>query len=605
MDIKNKSLEELNELCDNLRKRIIEVVSKNGGHLSSNLGAVELIVAMHYVFDVEKDPFIFDVSHQSYTHKLLTNRWDEFDSLRKFGGISGYTKPKESQSDYFVAGHSSTSISLVVGAAKAIKLKKEDRIPVALIGDGAMSAGMAYEALNELGDTKLPCVIILNDNEMSISKPIGALSKYLSQKMAEPLYQNVRNSLRNFIVNNLPNSASYLAKKFEESFKLITPGLLFEELGLKYIGPVYGHNLKDIITALKVAKSLKRPVILHAQTLKGKGYEPAQNSESWHGVCAFDIQTGEFLKSNSIKSATQIFSEKLFEMAQKNEKIVGVTAAMPSGTGLAKLIKAYPDRFWDVAIAEQHAITSMAALSKEGFRPYIAIYSTFMQRAYDQVIQDLAILNLNVVLCMDRSGIVGEDGETHQGVFDISFLNAIPNLSLISPRSEENFKEILEYSQTHQGVLAIRYPRGSFRFEEENPKKIEFAKSQFLIDNKSKISFIAYGNGVGKAYNVSKKFDKKVNLIDLVFVKPLDAEFLKKLSKTSKIWYIFSDCVKKGGIGEILAGFLQENEIYDVKIKSFEFEDKFITHGKTNEVEEFLGVDENSILKYLLNDNKY
>lgn len=605
MDIKNKSIEELNEICENIRKRIIEVVSKNGGHLSSNLGSVELIVAMHYVFDAKTDPFIFDVSHQSYAHKLLTNRWDDFATLRQFGGISGYTKPKESECDYFIAGHSSTSISLAVGVAKAIKLKNQNRTPIALIGDGAMSAGMAYEALNELGDIKLPCVVILNDNKMSISKPIGALSKYLSQKMAEPLYQNIRNSLKNFITNNLPNSASYLAKKFEESFKLITPGLLFEELGLNYIGPLDGHNLKDIINALKAAKSMKKPVIIHAQTIKGKGYPIAQNSENWHGVGAFDIKSGEFLKQNKTKTATKIFSEKLFEMAQKNPKIVGVTAAMPSGTGLDKLIKAFPDRFWDVAIAEQHAVTSMAALAKEGFLPYIAIYSTFMQRAYDQVIHDLAILNLNATICMDRAGIVGEDGETHQGSFDIGFLNTIPNLTLISPRSEENFKEILEYSQTHKGVLAIRYPRGEFKFKEKSPQKIKFGKAEILIDNKSEISFLAYGNSVGKAYNISQKLDKKVNLIDLIFAKPLDYELLKNLSKTSKIWYIFSDSSKNGGLGEIISLFLQENKIYDVKIKSFEFDDIFIPHGKTQEVEEFLKLDEKSILKFLSIDNKY
>ncbi|MSN95664.1 1-deoxy-D-xylulose-5-phosphate synthase [Campylobacter sp. FMV-PI01] len=611
MDIKNKSIDELKILSKNIRDRILRVVSKNGGHLSSNLGCVELTLAMHYVFDVKKDPFIFDVSHQSYTHKLLTNRWAEFESLRQFGGISGYTKPNESEFDYFVAGHSSTSISLAVGAAKAINLKNEDRIPVALIGDGAMSAGMAYEALNELGDIKLPCVIILNDNEMSISRPIGAFSKYLSQKMAEPLYMNVRNYIKDFLAKNMPKGASYMAKRFEESFKLITPGLFFEELGLKYIGPIDGHNIKDLIHAFTIAKNLKKPVVIHTQTTKGKGYELAEGcKENWHGVSPFNPEDGKAVKKSSgKKTATQIYSQTLLELAKKYENIVGVTAAMPTGTGLDKLIDTFPNRFWDVAIAEQHAVTSMAAMAKEGFKPYITIYSTFLQRAYDQVIHDASIMNLDVVFAMDRAGIVGEDGETHQGVFDISYLNAIPNISMIAPRDEKSFKAILEYSYTHKGPLAIRYPRGNFILGDEfECEKIKPHKSQMLIDNNSDISFLGYGNGVGKAYKVLENLKEnssnlKPNLVDLVFAKPLDKEFLLNLSKRSKIWYIFSDSAKMGGIGSILALFLQENQIYDVKIKSFEFEDKFITHGNTDLIEKSLGIDTVNLTKIAIFEN--
>ena len=355
MKIKDKSIEELNSACKEIREKILETVSKNGGHLSSNIGAVELTVAMHYVFDVKNDPFIFDVSHQCYTHKLLTGRWEEFDTLRQFNGISGYTKPKESEFDYFVAGHSSTSISLALGAAKAIKLKNEKRIPVALIGDGSMSAGMVYEALNELGDRKYPVVIILNDNEMSIAKPIGAVSKILSQAMAGELYQKIKGKVEGFL-SYLPDSASYLAKKFEESLRLITPGILFEELGLEYIGPIDGHDIESLIETLTIAKNMNKPVIVHAQTLKGKGYEKAEGRyEQWHGVGPFDLQSGKSLPSSSNKSATQLFSEALFELAKKHNNVVGVTAAMPSGTGMDLLIKEFPHRFWDVAIAEQHA----------------------------------------------------------------------------------------------------------------------------------------------------------------------------------------------------------------------------------------------------------
>ena len=604
MDIKNKSLDELKLLCEDIRKRILDVVSHNGGHLSSNIGAVELIVAMHYVFDAKKDPFIFDVSHQSYTHKLLTKRWDKFSTIRQFGGLSGYTKPSESEFDYFVAGHSSTSISLLVGAAKAIKLKNEDRFPVALIGDGAMSAGMVYEALNELGDRKYPCVIILNDNEMSISKPIGALSKYLSQKMAEPLYMNFRNFIKDFVSKNLPESASYLAKRFEESLKLITPGLLFEELGLKYIGPVDGHNLETLIKTLKTAKKLNKPVVVHAQTLKGKGYNYAEGFDAkWHGVSPFDLKSGKSFKKTGKKSATAIYSLNLLNLAKKHDNIVGVAAAMPTGTGMDALIEAFPERFWDVAIAEQHAVTSMAAMAKEGFKPYITIYSTFMQRAYDQVIHDCAIMNLNVVIAMDRAGIVGEDGETHQGAFDISFLNAVPNITMISPRDEASFKEILDYSYEHKGVLAIRYPRGSFILDNEfKPCEIKLGKGEILIDKKANISFLGYGNAVGKAYKVLKSLDDDINLIDLIFAKPIDEELLLSLANYSKVWYIFSDSVKKGGLLEIISAFLQEKEIFDVRVKSFEYDDVFITHGNTNLVEDSLGISVDKIKNFIQKD---
>lgn len=591
MDIKSLKPSELDTLATNIRERILSVVSTNGGHLSSNLGVVELSIAMHYVFNPPKDPFIFDVSHQSYTHKLLSGRWDEFDSLRQFGGISGYTKPNESEYDYFIAGHSSTSISLAVGAAKAIKLKNEDRLPVALIGDGALSAGMAYEALNELGDLKYPCVIILNDNEMSISKPIGAMSKYLSQMMAGPFYQKFKSKI-NQLLELMPDSAAYMAKRLEEGIRLITPGMFFEELGLEYIGPVDGHNIKDLISALSVAKNMKKPVIVHAQTIKGKGYEIAEGpKEKWHGVSPFNPQNGLALKKPTQKSATQIFSDLLLELASTYDNIVGVTAAMPSGTGLGALIERFPNRFWDTAIAEQHAVTSMAAMAKEGFKPYIAIYSTFMQRAYDQVIHDCAILNLPVVLCMDRAGIVGEDGETHQGAFDISFLNAVPNFSLVAPRDEAMFRQIMEFSYKFNSPLAIRYPRGNFGLcDEFEPIKIELGKAQILSQNIGDIAFIGYGNGVAKACKVAKILDINPTIIDLIFIKPLDKELLLNLAKKHKRWYVFSDSVKRGGVGEILSGFLQENSINHINITSFEYEDKFIPHGATNLVEDSLNI---------------
>lgn len=600
-NLKDLDVNELQELAELLRQKIISVVSKNGGHLSSNLGTIELSIAMHYVFDYKKDPFIFDVSHQAYAHKILSGRWDKFHSIRTFKGLSGYTK--ESEGDYFIAGHSSTSISLLVGACKAIKLKNEDRQPIALIGDGAMSAGMVYEALNELGDKKYPCVIILNDNEMSISKPIGAISNYLSQAMSSEFYQKFKKRVERML-DFFPQSATYMAKRFEESFKLITPGLLFEELGLEYIGPLNGHDIKELISTLKKAKAMKKPCIIHVQTIKGKGYEPAEGKHaSWHGVGAFDINTGKAIKNSSKKSATELFSNYLLELASIDEKIVGVTAAMPSGTGLDKLIEKYPERFWDVAIAEQHAVTSMAAMAKEGFKPFVAIYSTFLQRAYDQIIHDCAIMNLNVVFAIDRAGIVGEDGETHQGAFDISFLSAIPNITLAAPRDEKMLKNIMSYSLTHKGVFAFRYPRGSFLLNDEfKAGEVKFARAELLEHSNSKIAFLAYGQGVGKAKKVQDELsgeEKFANLVDLIFAKPLDEDFLKNLAQRTKLWFVFSDSAKIGGIGSLLANFLQKYDL-DIKLVSFEYEDSFIAHGSLADVEKDLELDTLSLGKKIM-----
>lgn len=598
LNIKNMQIKELENLANNLREVIIDTVSKNGGHLSSNLGVVELSIGMHYVFDVKKDPFIFDVSHQSYPHKLLSGKINNFHTLRQFNGLSGYTKPDEG--DYFVAGHSSTSISLAVGACKAIRLKKEDRLPVVLIGDGALSAGIAYEALNELGDREYPCVIILNDNEMSISRPIGAISKYLSQAMATQFYQKFKKRIEN-LLEYFPQGASYMAKRFEEGLRLITPGLLFEELGLEYIGPIDGHNLNEVINALNQAKAMNKPCVVHAQTIKGKGYALAEGKNAkWHGVGAFDRSSGESLKANvSKKSATEIFSNTLLNLAQKHENIVGVTAAMPSGTGIDKLMEKHPERFWDVAIAEQHAVTSMAAMAKEGFKPFIAIYSTFMQRAYDQVIHDCAIMNLNVVIAMDRAGIVGEDGETHQGVFDVSFLSAIPNVTLAAPRDEAMMEKIMEYAYFHQGVFAFRYPRGNFLLDDDfKPCEIKLAKAQILSKTQSDKVFLGFGQGVAKAKLVLDKLGLDyASLIDLIFVKPLDEELLKELAKDTKTWFVFSDSAKIGGVGSLIANFLQKEKLCHIKLVSFEFEDQFITHGKTNEVEKILELDVDSLCK--------
>jgi 1-deoxy-D-xylulose-5-phosphate synthase len=600
MNIKNHSIEELNTLAQDIREKILDTVSKNGGHLSSTMGATDLIVAMHRVFDVEKDPFIFDVSHQAYAHKLLTGRWDTFETLRQFDGLCGYTKPSESKYDYFVAGHSSTSISLAVGSAKAIALKGEDRVPVAFIGDGSMSAGMVYEALNELGDRKYPVVIILNDNEMSIAKPIGAISKLLSQTMAGSFYQKFKGKVEG-VLEHLPESAHYLAKRFEESFKLITPGILFEELGIDYIGPVDGHNIESLIETMEVAKAMGKPVIIHAQTTKGKGYEVAEGTkEHWHGVSPFDLSTGKSPKKAGAKSATAIFSDTLVALADADDKVVGVTAAMPTGTGMSAVMEKYPERFWDVAIAEQHAVTSMGALAKEGFKPFCTIYSTFLQRGFDQVVHDICLMDLGVAFALDRAGIVGEDGETHQGAFDISFLRGIPNMTLLAPYNNTTMKLSMAFAKDYDHPCAFRYPRGAFIAEDRESPKYELGKSHLLQEGEE-ILFIGYGNGVGRAEETAKLLEQKVAILDLRFVKPLDKEMLSSLSKKYKKWFLFSDSAKMGGVGSAILEFLSEAKIHDIDLTSFEYEDAFITHGNTKLVEEDLGILPEQLVKKIEN----
>ena len=586
---------QLKELATCIRHRILEVVSSNGGHLSSTLGAVDLIIGMHLVFDANTNPFIFDVSHQAYAHKLLTGRWNDFSSLRQFGGLSGFCNPKESPSDYFIAGHSSTSISLAVGAAKALALKGSASMPVVMIGDGSMSAGLVYEALNELGDKKYPMVIILNDNKMSISKPIGAISNYLSQILTTSIYQKIRDTIKK-VLTKMPDSATYLAKRFEESLKLITPGILFEELGLDYVGPIDGHNIELIIATLQRAKEMRKPVIIHAQTLKGKGYEIAEGRfEHWHGVGPFDVSTGSSLKSSAPQSPTAVFSESL-ESYLTDEKVVGVTAAMPSGTGLDKLIEKYPQRFWDVAICEAHAVTSMAAIAKEGFKPFVAIYSTFLQRAYDQIIHDVGILGLPVRFCIDRAGIVGEDGETHQGLFDIAYLRSIPHMVLFAPRDNASLQQAVAFAYRYNdSPCAFRYPRGSFTLEEGVFVSNEFVLGQAeMLKRGKKILLVGYGNGVGRAYKVYQALiteGYEPSLLDLRFVKPLDKHMLNEVFKTHTHICVFSDSYYMGGVASALLEFMAEENIKDVQLKSFEIKDRFVPHGNTALIEQSLGLD--------------
>jgi 1-deoxy-D-xylulose-5-phosphate synthase len=424
---------------------------------------------------------------------------------------------------------------------------------------------------------------------MSIAKPIGAISKLLSQTMAGSFYQKFKGKVEK-VLDHFPEGTSYMAKRFEESFKLITPGILFEEMGIEYIGPVDGHDIESLIETMEVAKNLGKPVIIHAQTTKGKGYELAEGTkEHWHGVSAFDLKTGEIPKKNGAKAATAIFSETLVKLAESDKKVVGVTAAMPSGTGMSEVIEKYPERFWDVAIAEQHAVTSMGPLAKEGFKPFCTIYSTFLQRGYDQVIHDIALMDLGVVFAIDRAGIVGEDGETHQGAFDISFLRAIPNMTLLAPYNETTMKHAMHFAKEYEHPCAFRYPRGAFISEDCESPEYELGKS-VLIQEGEEILFVGYGNGVGRAEQTARLLDKKIAILDLRFVKPLDEEMLVKLSRDYKKWFVFSDSAAQGGVGSAILELLSQKKIKDISLTTFEYDDTFITHGNTKLVEESLGL---------------
>lgn len=593
----------LNERAAQIRERILDVVSKNGGHLTSSLGAVELILAMHEVFDVNSDPFIFDVSHQAYAHKLITGRWDSFDSLRKLNGICGFIKPSESKFDYFAAGHSSTSISAAIGAAKAIRLKNENRTPIVMIGDGSMTAGIIFEALNELGHTKERIIIILNDNEMSIAKPIGALSRYLSRALAGKNYKLFKKQVERAL-KKTPSWFDYIMRRIERGFMLFTPGIIFEELGIDYIGPINGHNFETLLDVFESAKAINGPVIIHAQTTKGKGYAPAEGRhEHWHGVGPFDVALGTQKKSSTV-SPTAIFANTLANLARKDDKICGVTAAMPSGTGLDKLMAEFPERFWDVAICEQHAVTSMAAMAKEGFKPFIAIYSTFLQRAYDQIIHDVALQNLPVKFAIDRAGIVGEDGETHQGLLDIAYLRSAKNIILFAPRDNVTLEACVQYAANLNIPCAFRYPRGTF-IETKNKytsSGFENQKLDLLIDAQDKSPlFMGYGNGTARALAVAEILqdkNKNVAVVDIKFLNPLDIDSLMALAVRFDHWYIFSDSIKSGGVASALFEALTP---LNIQIESFELDTPFIEHGNTQAVEEKLGITPVQIAKKFVN----
>ncbi len=606
-DLKKLSLKELNSLADEIRELIIKTVSKTGGHLASSLGAVELTLALHYVFDTPKDKLVWDVGHQTYAHKIITGRRDRFHTLRQFKGLSGFPKREESVYDTFNVGHAGTSISAALGMAIGRDLAKTSEKVVAIIGDGSLSSGIAYEGLDNAGYLDTDLIVVVNDNNMSISPSLGSLSAYLSKKMSGPIYNKLRDEIEKLIKNlPLPEQPTLkIARKIEESIKFFSPGLLFEELGFKYFGPLNGHKLQDLIDVFKNVKNLKGPIVVHVVTTKGKGYRPAEENPSlFHGIGRFDIETGKPIKTSTKPSCSSIFGNKVVELMEKDEKIVAITAAMLIGTGLQKAKDRFPDRVFDVGIAEQHAVTMAGGLAIKGFKPIVAIYSTFLQRAYDQIIHDIALQNLPVIFAIDRAGIVGDDGETHQGIFDISYLKPIPNLVITAPKDAKELEKLLEFAvQYGEHPIAIRYPRGACPdLDEFAPAKIEVGKWQQLKgSNDDSVALLAVGNTVSLALDVSKILEEqgvKATVFNCLFIKPMDEEILNSLSKY-RIVATLEENVKLGGFGESVARYMFEKNI-DTKIEIFALPDKFIEHGSQEILREKYGLSSEVISQKLL-----
>ena len=590
-DLKQLTIEELPKLADEIREFMIKSISKTGGHLAPNLGAVEITLALHYVLNSPKDRIVWDVGHQSYIHKILTGRKDRFHTLRQYKGISGFPKIEESEHDAFGVGHASTSLSAALGIAKARDINKQDFEVAAVIGDGALTGGVALEGLNQIGYLQPNMILILNDNKMSISLNVGALSNYTHRISKTQTYQRVKADIKTLMQNGNKPVVERLKKNLKE---IGSPGLLFEKLGINYIGPVDGHNVKDMINAIKEAKLIKGPTLIHAITVKGKGYEHAENNATrFHGLGQFNIDNGENIKCANNITYTEAFGNTLVKLAEDNKKIIGITAAMPDGTGIIKFAQRFPDRFFDVGIAEQHAVTFAAGLALHGLKPVTAIYSTFLQRAYDQIIHDVCLQNLDVTFVLDRAGVVGDDGPTHHGTFDLSFLRHIPNMIIMSPKDENELQHMLKTAIEHKGPAALRYPRGcGLGVKLEEPKLLEIGKCEILKEGKD-ITLVAIGNMVEPAVEAGKQLDATV--INARFAKPIDPEIINQIKKTGKAIIIEENTIK-GGFGSAILEMLNEENIKaDVKILGIP--DKFIEHGSQAKLRELCGLTKENILK--------
>mgnify|MGYP004519365619 FL=1 len=600
-DVKKLSKQEKIELAEEIRKYILEVVSENGGHLASNLGVVELTIALHSVFDMSKDKIIWDVGHQSYVHKILTGRKEQLKTLRKLDGIAGFPKTNECEADCFNTGHSSTSISAALGMARARDLKKENNSVIAVIGDGALTGGMAFEALNDAGCNKTKLTVILNDNEMSISKNTGGLSMMLSKIRTRKSYTKPNISAKKVILK-IPvvgKPVVRIVQKFKGSIKqLVIPKMFLEDIGFRYLGPVDGHNEAELERMLNITKQLDGPVLLHIITKKGKGYKIAEeNPDKFHATGPFEIETGKSKKEKS-KDYSKVLGDKLVELAQNDDKIVAITAAMKDGTGLTEFANKFPDRFFDVGIAEQHALCMAAGMAKEGMKPVVPIYSSFYQRGYDQVIHDIAIQKLPVVMCVDRAGIVGADGETHQGLLDMAFFRIVPNLTIMAPKDFVEFEKMIEFATKLEKPVVIRYPRGGedkYKFNKE--EKIELGKAETLTYGKN-ATIIAIGKTVSKAVKIAEKLEK-VEVINARFLKPLDVEKIKESIAKTKNVIVIEDGTSVGGLTTAIKELIVDENLKNIKFKSFAYPDKFIEHGSVEELEKRYNVDENAIKRYL------
>ncbi len=603
-DLKNLKYTELNTLAEEIRELIICTVSKTGGHLAPSLGVVELTLALHYYFDSPQDKIIWDVGHQTYTHKIITGRRDSFHTLRQAGGISGFPKRAESHHDIFDTGHTSTSISTALGLAKARDIRGGSEEIIAVIGDGAMTGGMAFEALDHAGHLETDLTVILNDNEMSISPNVGALSKYLSRLRVDPTLHKVKDDLE-YLLSKIPAIGDRVVRTVErlkDSLKyFMISGVFFEELGFTYLGPIDGHNIQDICETLEDAKQVKGPKLIHVVTKKGKGYPPAENHpDTFHGTGPFDIETGKRIKKDAPQNYTQIFSDTLIKLAKKDSKIIGITAAMPTGTGLDRFGELFPERFFDVGIAEQHAVTFGAGLSLSGMKPVVAIYSTFLQRAYDQIFHDLCLQKLPVVLAIDRAGIVGDDGETHHGLFDFSYLRSMPNMVIMAPANENEFQHML-YTAFQQSVpTAIRYPRGA---SVGVPLDQEFKKITVgegcLLKKGNDLTILAIGNMVESAKTAATLLNEQgvdAAVIDARFVKPLDTELILHWAEKTRHLVIVEEHMKSGGFGSAVLELLADAGL-NVKVKQIAIPDGFVRHGKQDFLRAKYGLTAENIAK--------
>jgi len=600
-DLRQLDIPQLTQLALELRHFLIESTAITGGHLAPGLGAVELTIALHYVFNTPYDRLVWDIGHQAYPHKVLTGRRDQLRTIRQLGGLSGFLKRSESEYDTFGAGHSSTSISAALGMAVAAQRKGEQREVVALIGDGALTGGMAYEALINAGDLDADLLVILNDNDMSISPNVGAMSSYLSRILSGRAYSSVREGSKT-VLSTLPPPVKNLAKRWEEHMKgMVMPSTLFEEMGFNYIGPVDGHDLPLMISVLKNMAKLKGPRFLHIVTQKGKGYEPAEgNPCTFHGISPFDPDTGKITTSSGARTYTNVFSDWLCDMADQDKNLVAITPAMREGSGLVRFSERYPERYFDVGIAEQHALTFAAGLACEEIKPVVAIYSTFLQRAYDQLIHDIAIQNLDITLAIDRAGIVGADGATHAGVFDIAFMRCVPDMVIMCPKDEAECRDMLYTAYQYPGPAAVRYPRGGGDGtpERKQMQALEIGRAEIIRQGKAekgkRIAILAWGDFIRHCTAVAEHLD--CTLVNMRFVKPLDDALLRELARSHDCLVTVEDHAVRGGAGSAVNEFMQQHQ-YTLPMLNIGIPDKFIEHGTQKEIYALLGLDAKGIEK--------